>query len=200
MNPPSLPRLLVSVALALLAIPPRARAQEPAPTTGVGSVQGVVFDSTAGAPLPDAAVFLWGTPHRGVTDEEGRFRIPDVPAGEYTLLFYHARLGELGISPGPRLVTVRPGSVATAELGTPSWFTVVSTQCLLEERDAGTGTLAGWIGDGSTGMGLPRAKVTLSWPVPGSPQRPVAASRLALVSPSPSRQGSADRACAARRR
>lgn len=168
MNPPPLLRTSLALAAAAgLAVAP-AHAQNAAARAGVGRVEGVVFDSTAGAPLPDAAVFLWDTSHRAVTDDEGRFVIEGVPAGTYTLLFYHARLGEMGISPGPREVTVRPGAATRAELGTPSLFTVVASQCLLEERPAESGTLAGWIADGTSGMGLPKARVTLSWHVEGS--------------------------------
>ena len=66
-----------------------------------GIVRGLVYDSTAQQPLADAAVFWWGTPFRSVTDSLGRFEITGVPSGDYTLYFFHVRLGELGISPGP---------------------------------------------------------------------------------------------------
>jgi len=168
MNPPVLFRTLVGLAVAVGLGTTPLRAQEPLPEEGLGRIQGVVFDSTSGEPLSDAAVFLWGTAHRAVSDDEGRFSIDDVPAGTYTLLFYHARLGAMGISPGPTQVTVRPGAVTRAELGTPSIFTLVSSQCLLEEREGGTGTVAGWVADGNSGMGLPGAHVTLSWSVAGS--------------------------------
>ena len=128
----------------------------------------MVFDSTRQEPLAQASVFLFGTSHRAVTGDDGGFTIPDVPPGEYTLLFYHPLLGELGISPGPKPLTVRPGIVSEVDLGTPSWFTVVASQCLLEEPTAGTGILAGWVGEGVSGMGMPRAKVALAWNVPGS--------------------------------
>ena len=131
-----------------------------------GSVVGTVFDSIQGEPLPDAAVFLWDTPYRAVTDSAGRFRLDRVPVGDYDVLFFHTRLGEMGVSPGPRRVSLSPGDSAVVDLATPSMFTLVSSQCLLEQRDDDTGVLAGWVGDGSTGMGLPGAEVTLSWSVP----------------------------------
>ena len=168
MNPPQLPRVLAAVVLLLASGAPAARALDPGSPLATGRVRGVVFDSTLGGPLPDAAVFLWGTPYRADSDAEGRFTIEGVPPGQYTLLFFHSRLGELGISPGPRPVNVRAGEVAEAELGTPSWFTVVVSQCLLEERPPGTGAVAGWVGDGDSGMGMPNAKVSLAWPVAGS--------------------------------
>jgi hypothetical protein len=167
MNPPLPARTLAVIACLLAPGTPNAAAQVPTGSIGLGDVRGTVFDSTEQAPLADASVFLFGTPHRAVSDEEGRFHIPNVPAGEYTLLYYHPLLGDLGISPGPRSVTVRENRTAEIELGTPSWFTVVASQCLMEEHGPGTGVLAGWVGDGESGMGMPRAHVTLSWSVEG---------------------------------
>lgn len=156
-------RILVSSAAILVASGTASLAQE-----RVGAVRGVVYDSLAGAPLEDAAVFLWDTPHRAVTDEAGRFVIGDVPRGDYTILFFHTRLGERGISPGPTPVTVAAADTVDVELATPSAFTMRISECLLEESAPGTGAVAGSIADGETGMGLPNAQVTLSWTVPGS--------------------------------
>jgi hypothetical protein len=168
MNPPFRARI-VTAALCLLALGVRGlEAQDPRPGSGLGSVRGIVFDSTRQAPLADAAVFLFGTPHRAVSDEEGLFVISDVPPGEYTLLFYHPLLGELGVSPGPQVVTVRGNDAVETRLGTPSWFTIVASQCLMEGNEPGTGILAGWVGDGDSGMGMPRAHVSLSWSPEGS--------------------------------
>ncbi len=54
------------------------------------------------------------------------------------------------------------------DLATPSIFTVMVTPCLLEDSGPGTGAIAGWVGDGATGMGLPRAHVLLSWSPEGA--------------------------------
>lgn len=167
MNPPLLARtLVVSVGLMVLWAG-GADAQDRPPGSGLGQVQGVVFDSTLQAPLADVAVFLFGTQYRAVSDSGGHFLIPDVPPGTYSLLFYHPLLGELGISPGPKSVMVRANSVSVTDLGTPSWFTINASQCLLEETPPGTGILAGWVGDGDTGMRMPGSHVALSWSLPG---------------------------------
>lgn len=152
--------LSVFAAWALLGWGAEARAQN-------GRVVGQVFDSIGSAPLGDAAVFLWDTPYRSVTDAAGRFRIENVPPGDYSILFFHTRLGEMGASPGPRQIAVTAGDSVVVDLATPSMFTLVSSQCLLERRREGTGILAGWIGDSETGLGLPGAEVTLAWTVPG---------------------------------
>ena len=59
------------------------------------------------------------------------------------------------------------------ELATPSTFTMMVTPCLLEDVGPGTGSVAGWVGDGATGMSLPGAHVVLSWMPEGAarPQR-----------------------------
>jgi len=154
--------LVLSMAVAFSAVVPvEVQAQ-----TAV--VTGTVHDSIRHEPLADAAVFLWDTPYRAVSDAEGRFRIDDVPPGDYDILFFHQLLGEVGASAGPRSVSLQAGDVATVDLATPSIFTLVTSECLMEERLEGTGIIAGWVGDGESGMGLPGVRVTLSWNVTSS--------------------------------
>jgi len=134
-----------------------------------GSIHGAVYDSISFGPLSDAAVFLWDTPFRTVSDTLGRFSIENVPPGEYSILFFHTRLGELGVSAGPRNVTVRPGGQANVNLATPSMPTVVASQCIMEDRPQGSGAISGRIYDGDTNVTLGGALVTLSWHEEGSP-------------------------------
>lgn len=133
-----------------------------------GSVRGAVYDSISHAPLSNAAVFLWDTPFRAATDSLGHFSIDDVPAGDYSILFFHTRLGELGVSAGPRAISIGPRQVAEIELATPSMSTVVASQCLMEERPEGAGAISGRIFDGDTDVTLGGALVTLSWHEEGS--------------------------------
>ena len=132
-------------------------------------VYGTVYDSIMDAPLANAAVFLWDSPYRAVTDSAGGYRIEGFPAGDYSLLFFHERLGEMGASVGPHPIRLAPTDRLRVDLGTPSTFTLVSSECLLEPGSPGTGVIAGRVDDGSSGMGLPGAQVTLSWDVEGEP-------------------------------
>ena len=53
-------------------------------------------------------------------------------------------------------------------MGTPSTFTMVASECLTERSAPGSGAIAGWVSDSSSGMGMPGAQVTLSWDVRGT--------------------------------
>ena len=128
-----------------------------------GIVFGTVYDSIANEPLPDAAVFLWETPHSAETDSQGRFRIEDVPAGDYSILFFHTRLGERGISAGSRVISVQAGVEQQVDLGMPSFATLVRSQCLIEDRSEGSGSLVGKVTDSESAIALGGARVTLSW-------------------------------------
>src|SRR6202163_2065112 len=52
--------------------------------TGKGTITGTAKDS-AGAPLPSTQIELQPLGRRVVSDDQGQFRITDVPVGEYTL-------------------------------------------------------------------------------------------------------------------
>jgi hypothetical protein len=56
-----------------------------------------------------AWVFVARSPFFAVTDVEGRFRIPGLPAGEYAVRVWHARWGEITAR-----VTLEPGAAADA--------------------------------------------------------------------------------------
>jgi hypothetical protein len=59
-----------------------------------GSVQGQITDLN-GEPLPKIAVVLNGTDLQTTTDSEGRFLIPEVTPGTYTLVAQHRSSGIL---------------------------------------------------------------------------------------------------------
>lgn len=151
--------------LAALGLLPGVTTEARAQTTLVGTV----YDSINAEPLSDAAVFLWETPYRAATDDAGHFRIDDVPPGDYSILFFHTRLGEMGISPGPQPLTVAVDEPEIeVHLAMPSMRTFIESQCLFEERLPGTGILAGWVRDGTSDVRLGGTSVVFAWEPPDS--------------------------------
>src|SRR5229473_6960953 len=82
-----------------------ARAQE-----AKGTIAGTVKDSANGV-LVGALVELQPSGKRGVSDDQGQFRIPEVATGEYTLTASY-----VGFSPFSTTVKVDAGQVATADV------------------------------------------------------------------------------------
>ena len=153
----------LTLALVLSEAPAFALAQTPGQPGR--RIEGTVFDSTRGEPVTGATVFLFGTPLRATTGPDGSFVLDSVPPGRYTAVFFHERLGELGLSPGPSEVEVVEGGPTRLSLAIPSVATVLAVQCGFEPsapRES-SGVLLGLVTDGETGVPLPRARVRLSW-------------------------------------
>lgn len=93
--------LLALVAVA--ALPALATAQER------GTVTGAVVDQTNQQPLAGVQIFIAGTERGTLTNSEGRYLIPNVPAGSYEV-----RATRLGYSQGTASVVVAAGETATA--------------------------------------------------------------------------------------
>ncbi|HEV7969181.1 MAG TPA: TonB-dependent receptor [Candidatus Acidoferrales bacterium] len=74
-----------------------------------GSIAGTVKDS-ANAVLTGALVELQPIGNRAVSDDQGQFRMADVPAGEYTLTVSY-----VGLSPFTSTVKVAPGQAASVD-------------------------------------------------------------------------------------
>lgn len=128
-----------------------------------GSVTGFVFDSTRALPLDGATVVLWETTFRTASDAEGLFEIQDVPAGDYTVVFFHPRLQFLGVGSGRGTVSVRPDQEVTVTLATPSMPTILQTECLLEDTPDGSVVALGYVSDSRSRVPMAGATVTLRW-------------------------------------
>lgn len=115
---------LLAATLAALAAP--ARAQES------GTVSGIVFDSTAMAPLSGARVAVMGTSLMVQADDEGRFLMETVPVGTWPVTFFHPRLQELGISASGARVEITAGGREEVTLAIPSEGTLVRAWCATE--------------------------------------------------------------------
>ena len=123
-----------------------------------GAVVGTVYDSAVAAPLAEAQVSIIGVYATGETDEFGRFRIEDVPPGEYEVSFYHSRLDDYGISVAGKPVVVRPGSTSEVALAVPSLESMLEAWCR-EQPGAGDAHVAGVVSNARTGRPLPGARV-----------------------------------------
>ncbi|WP_240356806.1 carboxypeptidase-like regulatory domain-containing protein [Myxococcus eversor] len=83
---------LLCMLVMLVAVPVLSRAESPerAPP---GVFMGTVIGVKSGEPVPDVAVIATSPSFSGergaVTDEQGRYRLPMLPAGTYTLRFEH---------------------------------------------------------------------------------------------------------------
>lgn len=87
----------------LVALPGEASARQ-------GTITGRVIDGTNQQPLVGAQVFLIGTSLNTITNQDGRYLLPAVPAGQYTV---EATL--IGYSQGTQTVTVTSGATATVD-------------------------------------------------------------------------------------
>jgi hypothetical protein len=75
----------VSGPLAAQADHPRSPMPERPATVRVGTIDGVVSDTNF-VPLSGAEIYIFGTRVRVETGESGRFRIRDIPAGQYLVI------------------------------------------------------------------------------------------------------------------
>jgi len=100
-------RFIVAFALLLCLAVPAALAQA---TAAKGTVAGSVVDPSGTAVL-GAEIALSPLELKGVTDDQGNFRLTDVPAGKYTLTVSY-----VGFSPQSSDVEVAPGQKLTLQL------------------------------------------------------------------------------------
>jgi hypothetical protein len=90
------------------------------------ALRGVVYDSLAKAPLKGALVQLVGSDASStfgqtvVSNALGQFELLEVPAGAYTLGFYHPMLDSLGMEPIARALTLGAQRQVEANLAIPS--------------------------------------------------------------------------------
>ena len=137
--------------LLLLVLPaPPAAGQTADTTTGAQgtTVGGVVHDSIARRPLAGATVQLVSSnrlahfARSAVSDSLGRFTLRDVPAGRFTLGFFHPMLDSLGVDAPLREVYVDGDRHVRVDLATPSAARLRAAICGPRSPDAG-GVLVG---------------------------------------------------------
>lgn len=87
-----------------------------------GTALGQVTDSATGAPLSGAQIVVVGTTRSTTTDDQGRYRLPGLPAGPTEL-----RALRIGFAASSRTVTIPEGGEVTAD------FTLAATVVQLDE-------------------------------------------------------------------
>jgi hypothetical protein len=130
---------------------------------GRTSLAGAVFDSTRATPLPGATVYLSGTQYSAVTDADGRFRLDDLPLGEFSLGFSHPAWDSLGVVPPAQRVSLHADSEATADLALPPMERILDEACADVPTRFKGAVLVGYVRDASSGDPVVNARVEASW-------------------------------------
>jgi hypothetical protein len=128
-----------------------------------GTLSGQVWDSTLSTPLSGASVYLSGTSHSALADDQGRFLLEGVSGGVFSVAFSHPRLDSLGIPHPQAEVEVLPGNVSEVTLAIPSTGTLLVSECQAEAQEGGAAVVAGLVSDQRSGEPVPRASVRFDW-------------------------------------
>lgn len=162
--------LLLAAVLALGAAP--VGALQPTRTAArvgaAASVVGTVHDSVSGRPLSGAEVQIvaadsgrFGRTER--SDSLGRFAFDDIPAGRYTIGFFHPMLDSLGLEPLLRAVQVNAASRVRADLAIPSPARIRAAICEPVSGAAATSVVMGFVRDAKTGAPAAGVRVAGEW-------------------------------------
>src|SRR6266540_2626580 len=126
-------------------------------------VRGVVYDSLfSTAPLEDAEVWIEGTNRTARTDGAGRFELPALAAGRYTLTFYHPILDSTGLPARPVIVELAAGQAAAVVLATPSPSAAHRLLCP-QDPWTKTGVVLGLVRDAAAGSALANVTLIAEW-------------------------------------
>jgi TonB-dependent Receptor Plug Domain. len=152
----------------LLAQPAGAQAADSAHRIARGTVNGVVHDSIARAPLAGALVELVGVDDPGlfartaVSDSLGRFTLTDVPAGHHKIGFFHPLLDSLGVDGPLREVYVADAQPVNVDLATPSAARLRAAICGIRSADSGS-VVVGTVREAADASPVTGATVTAQW-------------------------------------
>lgn len=150
-------KLLLSALMPAILLAPAALAAQSG-AGGSGTVIGMVYDSTEARPLSGATVAVMGTAVSGESDEQGEFRLDDVPTGTYTVTFFHQRLGQLGVGGTSQSVEIGDGRISEVVLAVPSRTTILAAWCSAEPGQGNT-SIGGVVTDVLTGVPLPGVRI-----------------------------------------
>lgn len=135
---------------------------------GRSVIRGAVFDSIAGRPIAGAVVQVAAAnpsrlPWTATTDSAGMYRVEGLPAGRYTVGFYHDALMALGLESSTRSVELASDAIATADLALPSIGAVVALRCGTRVNRTDRGMLVGVMRRASLNAAVPGAELRVSW-------------------------------------
>jgi hypothetical protein len=159
---------LIPFARALAQVPPDT-AHRPRVQGAGATVSGVVYDSIARAPMAGAIVQIvkrgdMSAMGIGATsDSAGRFRIDDVPVGQYVIGFFHPMIDSLGIEPPLRALDVVDSRPVRMEIGLPSPERFRTAMCGARAAGDSSALLFGIVRDARTLLPIDSVPVTAQW-------------------------------------
>lgn len=135
---------------------------------GNAAVHGVVFDSIAGRPIVGAIVQVAAAnpsrlPWTATTDSAGMYRVGGLPAGRYTVGFYHDVLMALGLESSTRSIELARDATITADLALPSIGAVVALRCGTRANRTDRGMLVGVMRGALSSAAVAGAELRVSW-------------------------------------
>ena len=127
------------------------------------TIEGIVVDSLGTQPVRGARVGLLSSSQRVFSDGGGRFRITDLTAGAYQVVFTHPSLEAVGFVPEGVPVEVSGGQVVSVRLTLPAIGTLLAEACPVQEDAAGDAMLTGRVLAAGRQRPLPGAVVRVTW-------------------------------------
>ena len=133
------------------------------------TISGIVYDSIGHAPLDGATIQMVSADgsrraaRTTISDSTGHFVLNDVPAGRYSVGFFHPTLETLGIESPLREVTVAGEKSIHFDLGTPGITQYRAAVCGPAYASRPAAILVGVVRDARDLSALPRATVTAQW-------------------------------------
>ena len=130
-----------------------------------GTVSGVVYDSTAHAPLDGATVQIAKGEfvNSATSDATGRFILSDLAPGTYTLGFFHPVLDSIGVEAPTREVTVPDSRGVIVDLAVPSPARIRTAICGPPRTADSTAVIIGTVRDAITEQPASGVSVTGEW-------------------------------------
>ena len=136
-------------------------------TAPAAVIRGTVFDSIAGRPLSGASVEVAAVrsahaPRTTTTDSAGQYRVSGLPAGQYTVGFYHDALTTLGLDAVTRTIDLAADTDARVDLAIPSSAMVRALRCGKGD-DYAQGMLVGFVRDAENHAPIAGTKAIVHW-------------------------------------